>query len=58
MNDGGILELDKLREIVIPNPIAIGLIGNLNTISFKIPACAGSDSYRMTTNLLEPVIIF
>jgi len=27
--------------VVIPNPIAIGLIGDRNAISFKVPACAG-----------------
>ncbi len=33
----------KLESCVIPNPIAIGLIRNLNTRyrGFKIPACAG-----------------
>ncbi|KRT14644.1 hypothetical protein ASU31_18415 [Pedobacter ginsenosidimutans] len=37
-NQGG---AEDLYWVVIPNPIAIGLIGDRNAISFKIPACAG-----------------
>ena len=35
------VEAAFINSIVIPNPIAIGSIGNRNAIGFKIAACAG-----------------